>query len=381
MRLSFWFVSSVLAAGMLQTQTARGQSTCSTLYELCDLGGGDSWGWAITGQNTAGRSKNSAGNLHAFFEPGGAPGNCSPNPMTDLGTLGGAESQAFDISSNSNRIVGQAMTAAGATKAFFWPGSGTTLYDLGTLGGTNSNAYGINHTGWIVGRAQISNGQYHAFRWDPGADGDPSTGTMTQLGPFPGGTYGSAQAISNASGDPNTNRVVVGGAYNSSGQMRPFRVLDGSTTMTQLNLPSGSTEGQARAINVRGWSAGFVYNGVSNAAARWAPPPSTTHNSLGSLGGFNSFAYAINCLNNNCNTDDHYIVGTAQLPGAPGPYRAFRWKSPSGPMQNLNEIKPSTPGVTWVLEYAMDISETGAIVGRGTKDGVAVAFVLSGCPN
>jgi hypothetical protein len=41
-----------------------------------------------------------------------------------------------------------------------------TVTDLGTLGGTNSNAYGPNVAGWVAGNSNlVLNGPQHAFLW------------------------------------------------------------------------------------------------------------------------------------------------------------------------------------------------------------------------
>ncbi|MEW5803064.1 MAG: hypothetical protein AB1847_13270 [bacterium] len=59
-----------------------------------------------------------------------------------------------------------------------------TMVDLGTLGGAYSEAYGINDAGQIVGRAQASSGEYHAVLWNPVAAPVPVPATLWLI--FPG---------------------------------------------------------------------------------------------------------------------------------------------------------------------------------------------------
>lgn len=54
----------------------------------------------------------------------------------------------------------------------------TTKTDLGTLGGQNSDAYGINNSGQIVGYAATASGAWHPFLY--------SNGQMIDLGPLDG---------------------------------------------------------------------------------------------------------------------------------------------------------------------------------------------------
>src|SRR4051812_38604835 len=63
--------------------------------------------------------------------------------VTDIGTLGGTNSQASGIN-GAGQVVGYSDTAAGTQHAFITGPSGVGMRDLGTLGGSYSIAYGIN---------------------------------------------------------------------------------------------------------------------------------------------------------------------------------------------------------------------------------------------
>ncbi len=79
--------------------------------------------------------------------------------FSDLGTLSGGKSLAFDIS-NAGLLVG-----VSDGRAFV--SSGGSLRDLGTLGGPGSAARAINDRGVIVGAADTASGLRHAVAWLP----------------------------------------------------------------------------------------------------------------------------------------------------------------------------------------------------------------------
>jgi probable HAF family extracellular repeat protein len=116
--------------------------------------------------------------------------------MRDLGTLGGPESRANAINSRG-QIVGEADAKmkdneGPISHAFLWQGG--RMRDLGTLGGPRSEALDINARGQIVGwsetRAKNPNDPRfhlrHAFLWEKGK--------MADLGTL-GGPDSSAHAI------------------------------------------------------------------------------------------------------------------------------------------------------------------------------------------
>src|SRR3954453_7528805 len=112
-----------------------------------------------------------------------SPVAASAGSMTDLGTLGGAGSEAVAINDRS-QVAGMAATAAGDTHAFRWSAS-SGMQDLGTLPGmAYSEAVDINDSGQVLAAAKQTppdpnrgfprwDGQWEAFRWTASAGVEP----------------------------------------------------------------------------------------------------------------------------------------------------------------------------------------------------------------
>jgi len=89
--------------------------------------------------------------------------------MTDLGTLGGVDSEANSIN-DKGEVVGTSKTVQGYNRAFLWH-TDSGMVDLGILGGRDSSANAINNVGQVVGWSEITWGdtqQRRAFLWDHG---------------------------------------------------------------------------------------------------------------------------------------------------------------------------------------------------------------------
>jgi probable HAF family extracellular repeat protein len=178
------------------------------LSDLGTLGGDFGEGLSLNDSDVVvGDSRTAAGALHAFRWASGA--------MHDLGTLGGAASTAAGIN-GSGEIVGWAANSAGRMRAFRIP-TGGSMTGLGTLGGAESAADALNGSGQIVGWANTASGARHAFLF--------SGGHMTDIGRLvPGAVASEASDITNA-GD------VVGTATRGNGSTVGFLYRNGSVTL------------------------------------------------------------------------------------------------------------------------------------------------------
>jgi probable HAF family extracellular repeat protein len=120
--------------------------------------------------------------------------NANITPASDLGTLGGRESEAFAINASGQTVGDADLTAASSPYHAFRSapnGLVAPLTDLGTLGGPNSAAHGVNDAGQAVGVADTAtSGVHHAFRTAPNG----AITAASDLGTL-GGSYSIARSI------------------------------------------------------------------------------------------------------------------------------------------------------------------------------------------
>lgn len=248
---------------------------------------------------------------------------CAPEAV-DLGTLGGDESLAANIN-QARVIVGGAETADGKWHAFMWQDG--VMTDLGTLGGDTSEAHDLTESPdlCIVGTSLAvipemdtpEDTFQRAFIW--------RAGVMSDLGPDNPYANSEAWAI-------NESLQVVGAAGCSSAYQA---VLWDQGVMTCLGT-LGGTNSIAYDINADG-----LVVGSSDAPAPIEDPnqptlPDVTRaflwqagamTDLGTLGGRNSVAYAID--------DQGSVSGWADT--ADGERHAFAWTEETG-MQDLGTL-------------------------------------------
>ncbi|MGA2185188.1 MAG: hypothetical protein ABSH47_19390 [Bryobacteraceae bacterium] len=230
-------------------------------------------------------------------------------------------------------VLGMAATALAQTSY--------TAIDLGTLGGSWSVANGINASGQVVGVAETSTGNDHAFLY--------SGGTMMDLGTL-GGPMSSATAV-NASGQ------VVGWSDRFDGYEHAF--LHSGGTMIDLGTLGGLAS-DANGINARGQVVGWSdrFDGYEHAFLY----SGGTMIDLGTLGGFNSDANGINASGQ--------VVGIAETPPAEGHFHAFLYGG--GNMIDLGTLGGS-------VSPALGINASGQVVGWSeTSAGEEHAFLYSG---
>ena len=332
--------------------------------------------------------------LGAFLAVVAAPcASAQSYTITDLGTLGGASSEALGINA-SGQIVGDSYTTAdNSLHAAAW--NNLAIEDLDPFFGSDALgvAYSINdsgHTAGVVTQSSV----WHAALWTK--SGGPQDISPTYH-------YGAAHAI-NASGQlagyvsanessplvaaywPDSHSVkvlptlgapaAVALGINNAGQVVGQSQIPATLYTTHAFLWSeaagirdlgtlGSGSSTAASVNnagqVVGWSEISQPSGTR--AFSWTSAGGM-HN-LGSLGGYASEAYAIN--------DSGTVVGWSYL-ADDYTLHAFVWTS-SGGMQDLNDLIPANSG--WTLTYANAINAAGEIVGSGIVNNLTHAFLLT----
>src|SRR5688572_1277315 len=117
---------------------------------------------------------------HAQTTPG-------PYTLTDLGSLGGGDTQAFDLN-DSAQVVGYSRTSSLQSRAFLWDGG--QMSNLGVVNADDfqSAATAVNGLGHAVGTSTLKNGLARAALWRDGS----IIGLTPELPPYEGTSFASA---------------------------------------------------------------------------------------------------------------------------------------------------------------------------------------------
>ena len=282
----------------------------------------------VVGSYTSNSYSYMGNNLRSFLYSNGA--------ITDIGTLGGTDSYAVDIS-NGGQVAGASFTASGWPYHAFLYSSGV-MTDIGTLAGNSVYVYGSNDHGQVVGWGYVGAGGENAFLY--------SNGVWNDLG-MPG-----------VASDINNTGQIVGSFY-PVGSGNPHAFLYANGTMADLGTPGGSLS-TAVGINDAGVIIGNAYAPGGNQHAflyngSWV--------NLGTLGGLTSRGLAIN--------NNGQVVGWSDISG--GGSHPFLYSD--GVMTDVNGLLPAGSG--WVLNSANDINDLGQIVGVGSFNGQYQAFLMA----
>lgn len=224
--------------------------------------------------------------------------------------------------------------------AVVWKSS-SVVQELGTLGGLYTSANDINAAGQVVGYSWTSEGERHAYRWDP-VEG------MTDLGPP--GWWSVATAI-------NDRGEITGWFYDLA---NGFHVAHWSATDTFTDLGRfGGTQAQPVDINEAGQIAANRQSPNGTRAVLWDPIIGVTViPTLGNPAPQNTYAKALN--------DRGEVVGNSPI--ANGDVHAFRWK--------LGEAIEDLGTLGGSISLAHAINNQGRITGYSKNDdGEVVVFV------
>jgi probable HAF family extracellular repeat protein len=313
--------------------------------------------------------------------------------VTDLGTLDGNPSFATGVN-GFGQVSGYSAANANTARAWrFTPGIG--LEDLGSFGGADNRSFSLNEAGQVTGYSTDTNGAVRGFIFNDGTGlqdigsfgvGDPvfpqhingngqvagfasssglelpfllaSPSNLVNLGTLPLATVPASAA---AYGVNDSGRVVGVGSW-QFGFNRAFRTGTNGVNLQQLGTLGGD-ESWAYAINNAGQVAGTAQPITADSHA-FLFTDGAGMNDLGTLGGFNSAGLALNNVGS--------VVGWSQ--NSRLDTHAFVWSASPG-MRDLNDLIPVNAG--WLLQEAHGVSDNGLIVGNGLLNGQPRAFLLA----
>jgi len=301
--------------------------------------------------------------------------------IIDLGTLGGFSSAAWGVN-NKGQVAGEADTPQGLRHAFLWDPATQEMIDLGTLPPTTqSAALDLNDQGQVTGISTSDGWPDKAFLWD--------NGELVDIGQPP--SIISAYGINNAG-------QVVGAFLAAPNEYRAFLWEDGVLTAIPSTL-GGPPDSFGRDVNNLGEVVGSAATESAARAFLWENGQMTD---LGTLGGTNSAAYAVNDagqvagISQRTAADDSYypfVWENGQMIELPPLYGLANWKpwginnlgqvvgdpyflyDPELGMIDVHDLLPAESG--WSDLDVRDINDAGQMVGIGTHNGKRRAFRMT----
>lgn len=164
---------------------------------------------------------------------------------------------------------------------------------------------------------------------------------------------------------PSVISAPAAGAQQS--QTRVSLVVDDNPPPAGFSITNlgtlGGSQSEAQAINDHGQIVGWAFNSSQQRRAFFYT--NNQMRDLGTFGGAESIAYDINNAGK--------VVGSVRLTLFGNDYQAFLYDE--SVMRNLNSLIPAGSG--WNLNEAFGINNVGQIVGRGTFNNQPRAFLLA----
>jgi len=271
-----------------------------------------------------------------------------------LTLVGALPKHHFSIAYGINtqgQVAASSYNIPGHGRAFLWDGS---RHRLGSLPGyPYSEARAVNDAGQVVGFAETGGHDRweariaRAFLWQ--------AGEMTDLGTL-GGPYSYAYGLNNQGqvvGKADTDTFGATHAFLwQNGQMQDLGTLGGANSLACRVSDSGAVVGSAE-TGIGDTRHAFIWqNGLMR--------------DLGSLPGLPD---SVACGVNTSGQIVGYVEPQTDAPGK----RAVLWFK--GHALDLNALLPARSG--WILTQARAINDRGQIVGNGTWNGQARAFLLT----
>ncbi|MFT7578686.1 MAG: putative repeat protein (TIGR01451 family) [Myxococcota bacterium] len=267
--------------------------------------------------------------------------------LTDLGTLGGESSIAYDVN-DASVVVGSAMTEAGDNHAFRWQGD--TMVDL-TPEADDAVAVQVNATNIVAGvRADGDVRRVFVAQADASA-----TSLWAVTGPLldPAHVFG-----------PNATGAVAGNGQDIAGAAAAFFSANGSD-VSEIAPPEGASGVTVAALADDGAVAGhFTTSGGDAHGFVWQAASGLTD--IGTLGGATSTLLAVNA--------NGIAVGSSDLTGDTERH-AVVW-SQAGGLVDLGTLCAADGVTCGAASEALFLNAEGSVLGLSDNaDGEARAFI------